>query len=188
MNRIHVIGKLPYFNQDNKKYIFFDIYSSSSKCTMWDVLLKNNVHPKILKKYSQNFILPFIFNKPIHIACNVTVIVSRSQQINHRAHADVIKWKHIALLALYVGNSPVTSEFPSQRPVTRIFDVFFDLGLNKRLSKQSWCWWFVTPSRPSWRHCNVQKSSNVDVPLSRFTHCGRVTRIGVRDIDHHWFR
>ena len=40
------------------------------------------------------------------------------------------------LLALYAGNSPVTGEFPSQRPVTRSF-VFFDLRLNKRLSKQS---------------------------------------------------
>ena len=45
-----------------------------------------------------------------------------------------------ALLALCAGNSPVTSEFPSQRPVTRSFDVFFDLGLNKRLSKQSRRW------------------------------------------------
>ena len=30
----------------------------------------------------------------------------------------------------------------SQRQVTRSFDVFFDLRLNKRLSKQSWGWWF----------------------------------------------
>ena len=43
---------------------------------------------------------------------------------------------------------------PGQRPVTRSFDVFFDLRLNKRLSKQSWGWWFDTPSRPLWRHCN----------------------------------
>ena len=34
-----------------------------------------------------------------------------------------------ALLALCAGNSPVTGEFPSQRPVTRNFDVFFDLRL-----------------------------------------------------------
>ena len=46
-----------------------------------------------------------------------------------------------ALLSLWAGNSPVTGEFPSQRPVTRGFDVFFHLCLNKRLSKQSWdCW------------------------------------------------
>ena len=45
-------------------------------------------------------------------------------------------WRHqmetfAALLALCGGNSPVTGEFPSQRPVTRSFDVFFDLRLNK---------------------------------------------------------
>ena len=39
-------------------------------------------------------------------------------------------------LALCAGNSPVTGEFPAQWPVTRSFDVFFDLRLNKRLSKQ----------------------------------------------------
>ena len=46
-------------------------------------------------------------------------------------------------------------EFPAQKPVTRIFDVFFDLRLNKRLSKQSWGWWFETLSRPLWRHRNA---------------------------------
>ena len=42
----------------------------------------------------------------------------------------------------------------AQRPLTRSFDVFFDLRLNKRLSKQCWGWWFETPSRPLWCHCN----------------------------------
>ena len=55
-------------------------------------------------------------------------------------------WRHqmelfSALLAICAGNSPVPGEFPAQRPVTRSFDVFFDLRLNKRLSKQSWDWW-----------------------------------------------
>ena len=59
-----------------------------------------------------------------------------------------------ALLVICAGNSPVTGEFPTQRPVTRSFDVFFDLGPNKRLSKQSWGWWFETQSRPLWRHRN----------------------------------
>ena len=50
-------------------------------------------------------------------------------------------WRHqmgtfSALLALCAGNSPVSGEFPSQRPVTRSFDVFFYLRPNKRLSKQ----------------------------------------------------
>ena len=64
-----------------------------------------------------------------------------------------------ALLALCVGNSPVTGEFPSQRPVTRSFDVYLICALNKRLSKQSWDWWFETPSCSLWRHCNVMKES-----------------------------
>ena len=43
-----------------------------------------------------------------------------------------------ALLAIRAGNSPVPGEFPAQRPVTRGFDVFFDLLPDTRLSKQSW--------------------------------------------------
>ena len=52
------------------------------------------------------------------------------------------------------GNSPIPGEFPAQRPATRSFDIFFDLRLNKRSSKQSWGWWFDTLSHPLWRHCN----------------------------------
>ena len=55
-------------------------------------------------------------------------------------------WRHqmepfSALLAICAGNSPVPGEFPAQRPVTRSFDVLFDLRLIKRLPKQSWGWW-----------------------------------------------
>ena len=59
-----------------------------------------------------------------------------------------------ALLAICAGNSPVPGEYPAQRPVTPSFDVFFDLRLNKWLSKQSWGWWFETPSHPLWRYRN----------------------------------
>ena len=51
-----------------------------------------------------------------------------------------------ALLALCERNSPVTSEFPWQRPVARSFDGFFVLRLNKRLSNHSSRWWVETPS------------------------------------------
>ena len=47
-----------------------------------------------------------------------------------------------ALLALCEGNPPVTGGFTSQRPVRRSFDVFLDLRLNKRLSKQMRRKWF----------------------------------------------
>ena len=67
-------------------------------------------------------------------------------------------WRHqietfSALLAICAGNSPVSGEFPAQRPVTRSFDVFSDFGLNKRLSKQSWGGWFETSL---WRHRNAK--------------------------------
>ena len=59
-------------------------------------------------------------------------------------------WRHqmetfSALLALCGG-----------RPVTRNFDIFFDLRLNKQFSKQSRPRWFETPLHSLWRHCNVQ--------------------------------
>ena len=67
-------------------------------------------------------------------------------------------WRHqmeafSTLLAFCAGNSPMNS--PTQRPVTHSFDVFFDLRLNERLSKQSWGWGFETLSWSLWRHCNV---------------------------------
>ena len=76
-------------------------------------------------------------------------------------------WRHqmetfSALLALCAGNSPVTGELPSQGPVTRSFDVFFDVRLNERLSKQSRRRWFEMPSRPLWRQCN--ESCGLTVP------------------------
>ena len=74
-----------------------------------------------------------------------------------------------SLLALCAGNSQVPGEFPSQRPVTRSFDVFFDLLLNKQFSKQSWGWWFEMQSCSLWRHCN-----------------GTVKSRGFRTMSHYW--
>ena len=76
-------------------------------------------------------------------------------------------WRHqmetfSALLAIFAGNSPVPDEFPTQRPVTRSFDVFFDLRPNKRLSKQWRGWWFETQSRSLWRHRKVKLRIKLD--------------------------
>ena len=74
-------------------------------------------------------------------------------------HDDVIKWKHFPRNWPFVRGihrSRWIPHIPTQRPVTRIFDVFFDLRLNKRLSKQPWGWWFETLSWSLWRHCNIQ--------------------------------
>ena len=58
-----------------------------------------------------------------------------------------------AFLALCGGNPPVSGGYSSQRPETWSFDVFFDVRLNKRLSKQSRYRCFETPGRSLWRHC-----------------------------------
>ena len=82
-------------------------------------------------------------------------------------HDDVIKRKHFTRYWPFVRGfhrSPVN--FPPRRPVTRSFDVFFDLHLNKTLSKQSWGCWFETPSCPLWRQCNVLKIT----PLTLLSH------------------
>ena len=73
----------------------------------------------------------------------------------HASHDDVIKWKHFPRNWPFVRGIHRPGEFPMQRPVTRSFDVYFDLRLNKRLSKQSWGWWLETLSCSLWRQSNV---------------------------------
>ena len=100
----------------------------------------------------------------------------------HHQSVSMARWRHemetfSALLALWEGNSPVTGEFPSLRPATRSFDVFFDLRLNKRLSKQWRRRYFETPLHPTWRHCNGKKMIlppvdaivRGDIPLRNYT-------------------
>ena len=84
-------------------------------------------------------------------------------------------WHHLmeifsVLLALCAGTSLVTSEFPTQRPVMQNFDVFFDLCLNKWLSKQSWGWWFEMPLHSLWCHCNGLYISGLlqDIQLNKY--------------------
>ena len=69
----------------------------------------------------------------------------RSMAVDAFDHDDVIKWK------LFLC---VTGGLPSQRPVKRSFDAFFDLCLNKQASKQSKRWWFETPPCSFGHHYN----------------------------------
>ena len=78
-----------------------------------------------------------------------------------------------ALLALFAGNSLVTGEFPSQRPVTWSIDVFFDRCLNKCLSKQSLGWWFEMLSHSLCCNCNVYSiiSGPIDIIMNSISNC-----------------
>ena len=69
-------------------------------------------------------------------------------------------WRHeietfSALLAFCAGTSPVTGKFPAQKQWRGALMFSLICTLHKRLSKQSRGWWFETPSRSLWRHCNV---------------------------------
>ena len=88
-------------------------------------------------------------------------------------------WRHqmgtfSALLTICAGNSPVNGEFPAQRPVARSFDIFFDLRLNKQLSKQSWGWWSETPMSSFWRQCNATIMNSVITALDCIWHNLRI--------------
>ena len=89
----------------------------------------------------RNHSLPAFPSKLCH-CCGGNGIVAPMQWRNNPQEIATW-WRHqretfSALLAICAGNSPVTVEFPAQRPVTRSFEVFFDLHRNNRSSKPSW--------------------------------------------------
>ena len=101
---------------------------------------------------------PFPLQKSHVISRDIYSVAYMHQQLGHNWFFQSW-WRHqmetfSALLAFCTGNSPVTDLLRSQRPVTRSVDVFFDLCLNKRLSKESRRRWLETPWCSLWRHCN----------------------------------
>ena len=57
-----------------------------------------------------------------------------------------------------LGNSPFIVEFPAQKASdAELWCFYFDLHMNKLLAKQSWGWWFETPSVSLWRHYNEKR-------------------------------
>ena len=142
------------------------LLSIAYKWTNFDEI-KTNIPRKHIWKCRLKKYRPFcscfnVFNSVFRV-CRVGI--STREQSPHRLTRRFWKldwpwWRHqmetfSALLVHCVENSPVTGVFPSQRPVTRSFNVFFDLRLNKRLNKQSWGWWLEMPSCSLWRHCNA---------------------------------
>ena len=113
--------------------------------------------------------ITFISNNHLHVSYWIDLRKSKKKCI-FLFYIVSHKWTGIGRLSSYMmtssngnifrvtgicaGNSPVSGEFPALRPVTRSFDVFFDLRQNKRLRKQSWSWWFEKLSCPLWRHRN----------------------------------
>ena len=137
---------------------------------------------------------------PMMVRLPTHTCVTRPQWVkearSHKSWTGFTWWRHqmetfSALLAICVGNSLVTGEFPAQRPVTRSFEVFFDLRLNKRLSKQRWGWWFETPSRPLCRQSN-EPVIGAMLPLNVLNHFGSYIYIYIHiyisdsTVSSHW--
>ena len=95
--------------------------------------------------------------------CNLSQLeICRSSPITEW-HGDVIKWKHFPRYWPFVRGihqSPVNSPHKVQWREALMFSLI--CALNKRLSKQSRGWWFETPSRPLWRHCNGMRDTLSD--------------------------
>ena len=81
--------------------------------------------------------------------------IQKASVVLQGTHDDVIKWKHFRCYWPFVWGihrSPVNSPNKGQWRGALVFSLI--CALNKRLSKQSWGWWFETASRPLWRHFN----------------------------------
>ena len=121
--------------------LWFHNHSINCQCSRADMIVSA---PKLFHKIVRNFMR----YKNYVLYCFQSVLIGTQLWWHHQMET------FSALLALCVGNSPLTSEFPSQRPMMWNFDVFFDMHRNKCLSKQSWGWWFETPLCSLRRNCN----------------------------------
>ena len=110
--------------------------------------IRVNNHKRYIQNRHSN---PWAFNE-LENHVEITVVFEKNGHKRCDIRDDVIKWKHFPRYWPFVW---VPGEFPAQRPVTRSFDVFFDLCPNKWWSKQSWGWWFETLSCSLWRHCDI---------------------------------
>ena len=78
------------------------------------------------------------------VLCTAVLSTMTSSNVNIFRFTGLFVWR--------IHRSPRNSLHKAQWRGPLMFSLI--CALNKRLSKQSWGWWFETPSRPLWRHCN----------------------------------
>ena len=133
----------------NKFTIFKYAYTSFFTCCFHQSNRKQQLICKSIQNPTQLY-YGMYFIESIHI------VAGCAECLTKMVYDDAIKWKHFPRYWPFVRGihrSPVNS--PHKVPVTRSFDVYFDLRPDKRLSKQSWGWWFETLSHSLWRHRNA---------------------------------
>ena len=148
-------------NTDAVSYYWFAQYKtlylvwSVSRSIQWSKGLWKSTGEMTLLDNTMTFTSPHITDSNRKTMGMILYTVTSSKHVfvtsdnlyaAHLYHDDVIKWKQFHVTGLW--NSPLTGEFPSQRPVSRSFDIFFDLraltrGGVKKLRRR----WFEIASR-----------------------------------------
>ena len=148
----------------------FSLWFRNQLCLPWNCDICENYWCKRAFFYEgHHFLIISKFWKPLgssvwyrYITVWLETVVSRTTKAEHRS--QFAWWRHqmetFPRYWPFVRGIHRLPDFPAQRPVTRSFDVSFDLRLNKRLRKQSWGWWFETPSRSLWRRRNGTHQRN----------------------------
>ena len=136
-NDLFILNKIPDIGEcRNFSYCLRFLYINQTQKK--EYLQQNNVH------LSQNDCRTP--KKHMIIKSTINCYGTSSHHPEKLTHDDVINGNIFRVTGPLCGGFTGPGEFPSQRPATRSFDVFFDLRLNKRLSKQPRGWWFETPS------------------------------------------
>ena len=142
-NRSCILASVKYLLSHTSAHIFIFPMKQSSLLITRQMIVK--IHPKDYPHFARDdnvwdVVCEFKLWVPGY-GCQCSMMTS--------SNGDILR-----VTGPLCGEFTGPGEFPTQRPVTRGFDVFFDLRLNKRLSKQSWGWWFETLSSSLWRHRN----------------------------------
>ena len=150
-DKLFFVFHLPQF--DYYSYVYPLIHITLNHCHLW-------CRSKTLKYFDESIMkYYFIYMRKHTTKQQAYRPTDAGEGIISAGGGNKLREKNLPMITSSNGNifrvtGHLCGEFNSQRPVTRSFDAFFDLRLNKRLSKQSWGWWFETPSYSLWRHCN----------------------------------
>ena len=133
-----------------RKYLLGTEISQTSIEIEAYMITSSNGNISVFKIWSETCKTKAQFCQNIYIVKNERKLAGLTQVLPVRVRIPLLILKTDPLWR----EPPVTGGLPSQRPVMQSFDVFFDLGLNKWLSKQLRHWWLHSPLCSLWCHCN----------------------------------
>ena len=150
-----------------ERYEVMNIYDSFI-CIYCDIVMINKLYIDIGKNPPSSH----QYSKKTHLKMHHTfIIVIYCSKIADEAEAKAMIFMMTSSNRfIFSVTGPFCGEFPSQRPVTRSFDVFFDLWLNKRMSLQARRRWFETASCSLLLHkiCNGHIKSKCNTSCAYF--------------------